>query len=333
MGYIFDALKRSESEGEPQAKTGGETPTVPNTPPPSPEPQDAAQDNLKPAGPFASLLQDIDLTDGLDGVSATETPDQTYNAEELGPIGTIGQSQGHQDSPFDDRMVVATSPGARAAEEYRLIRTSLLARWEQKRNLVHTITSAMPKEGKTITSLNLGFSLAEIAERRTIVIEADLRLPSFESMLNLGSTTGLLAYLRCEASLENTISRVPGTNLSVMTAGGRAGRQAVGLIGSPRMKSLLGQLRAQYDHIIIDTPPALDLADAGILGGVSDEVLLVARMRHTPGPLIEQAIRVLKSYHTPIGGIIATDQDAASGSYQYTYAYRYRYTEQLREAA
>ncbi|WP_145446311.1 CpsD/CapB family tyrosine-protein kinase [Mucisphaera calidilacus] len=331
MGYIFDALKRSGQDGakrSEQAPPAASAPSEPVAPTPA---ADGPSTEASP-GPFAALLSDQDLTEGLDGGSGYAS-DVSAEEASFGPIGVIGQEHTSGSSAFDDRMVVATNPGARAAEEYRLIRTSLLARWEQKRNLVHTVTSAMPKEGKTITSLNLGLSLAELSERSTIVIEADLRLPSFESMLNVGATAGLLACLRGESSLENAIVRVPGTSLSVITAGGRAGRQAVGLIGSEKMKMLLGQLRSRFDHVIIDTPPVLDLADAGILGGISDEVLMVARMRHTPGPLIEQAVRVLQSYHTPIGGLIATDQEAAVGSYQYAYAYRYRYTEQLREAA
>ena len=85
--------------------------------------------------------------------------------------------------------------------------------------------------------------------------------------------------------------------------------------------------------VFIDTPPVLDLADAGILGGLSDEVLMVARMRRTPRPLIEQAVRVLKSYHTPLGGIIATDQERLAGVYDYSYRSRYRYTQPISEAA
>lgn len=342
VGYIFDALKRSEGNddhGQPDAREGVERPAVP------PPAQDTAPANEPRAtGPFSTIFEDADLTDGLDGKTQqayafTETPQsqttdqETEIEDDFAPLGAIGADDHQAVTRFDDRVVVATEPSSRASEEYRLIRTSLLARWEQRRNLVHTITSATPQEGKTITSLNLGLSLAELHERRTIVIEADLRLPSFEDMLHIGSTTGLLAYLRNQATAEQIIETVPGSNLSVITAGGRAGRNAVSLLGSGRMKSLLSMLRTRYDHIIIDTPPALDLADAGILGGFSDEVLLVARMRLTPRPLIEQAVRVLRSYHTPIGGVIATDQEEVTAAYSYAYSYRYRYVDQLREAA
>ncbi|WP_428386474.1 CpsD/CapB family tyrosine-protein kinase [Mucisphaera sp.] len=357
MGYIFDALNRSDDQHEPNPDATNRKPdqawSTPYTKAPKatePVEQTAAPTPFGGTGPFASILEDPELTDGLDGQTQAAQPISDPNPEEppaayntlqdmedaqYGPLGSIGTQDNRQANQFDDRVVVATNPSAKASEEYRLIRTSMLARWEQRRNLIHTITSATPKEGKTISTINLGLSFAELHERNTIVVEADLRLPSFEDMLRLGATTGLLAYLRGEAQLDQAIARVPGTRLSVMTAGGRAGREAVGLIGSQRMKHLLVTLRQRYDHVIIDTPPVLDLADAGILGGLSDEVLLVARMRHTPRPLIEQATRVLKSYQTPIGGVIATDQEeiGQSYSYAYSYRYRYRYTEQLREAA
>lgn len=73
------------------------------------------------------------------------------------------------------------------------------------------------------------------------------------------------------------------------------------------MSQLIQGLRAKYDHVVIDTPPVLQLADAGILGSQSDEVLVVARMRRTPRPLVEQAITTLTSYNAQVCGIIATD--------------------------
>ena len=73
------------------------------------------------------------------------------------------------------------------------------------------------------------------------------------------------------------------------------------------MARLLETLRAKYDHVIIDTPPVIELADAGILGGISDEVMLIARISRTPKPLVDQALRALRSYNAPVAGVIAVD--------------------------
>lgn len=92
------------------------------------------------------------------------------------------------------------------------------------------------------------------------------------------------------------------------------------------MASLMKKLRSSYDHVIIDTPPVLELADAGILGSVSNEVLLIARLNQTPRALIEQAIRILSSYNAPVGGLIATDQQRPQRRYYYKYGYKYGYS-------
>jgi Mrp family chromosome partitioning ATPase len=93
------------------------------------------------------------------------------------------------------------------------------------------------------------------------------------------------------------------------------------------MSQLIQGLRAKYDHVLIDTPPVLQLADAGILGSQSEEVLVVARMRRTPRPLVEQAITTLTSYKAQVSGIIATDNPRSRGrGYGYKYGYRYGYS-------
>ncbi|MEM9452511.1 MAG: CpsD/CapB family tyrosine-protein kinase, partial [Cyanobacteria bacterium P01_E01_bin.6] len=155
-------------------------------------------------------------------------------------------------------------------------------------HLVHTITSATPQEGKTITSLNLGLSFAEIRARKTVVIEADLRLPTFEKLMPLGGQPGLINYLRGEAAPDEIIRTIGEDGLNIIPAVGRASNEAVQLLSGPRMTQLLETLRARFDHVIIDTPPVLELADAGILGAVSNDVLLIARMNRTPQTLIEQ---------------------------------------------
>lgn len=233
----------------------------------------------------------------------------------------------HLRGKVDDRLVAMTSPASAMSEEYRSIRTSILARHDNERHLVHTITSATPQEGKTITCVNLGLAFAELRNRKTIIIECDLRLPTFGKLLNCDSKrAGLIDYLRGDAKIADIVQQVEGSSLHIITAGGRVSDEAVQLLSSQRMSHLIQGLRAKYDHVIIDTPPVLQLADAGILGSQSEEVLVVARMRRTPRPLVEQAIDTLTSYNAQVNGIIATDNPRSRGrGYGYKYGYRYGY--------
>lgn len=249
--------------------------------------------------------------------------DSIDSSEPLEPSRTLSFEEARSRS-VDDRIVLLTDPGCQFAEEYRAIRTSLLARWQNRRNLVHVVTSATPQEGKTITSLNLGLTMGELRSRRTIVVEADLRLPAFGKLMGLDDNLGLVPYLNGDASLEASTHRIGERGVYVLPAGESAFDDAVSLLSGPRMQSLIDTLRRRFDHVIIDTPPVIELADAGVLGGISDDVLLVARMRRTSKRLIEQAISTLKSYNAPVGGLIATDHTPGFGRYQ-AYRYRYRY--------
>ena len=242
------------------------------------------------------------------------------------PVAPSSRRQPAMDySDVDERLVSLTNPSCVIAEEYRSI-TGLLAKWENRRHLVHTITSATPQEGKTITSLNMGLIMAELHNRKTLVIEADLRLPQFKKLLNLPQSYGLVGVMRGEATFKDALLTVGPNNLHVLPAGSRVNNEAVQLLSSPQMASMVKKLKREYDHVIIDTPPVVELADAGILGSMSDDVILIARMSRTPSPLIRQAIRTLESYHAPVAGVIATDHSRSFRQYYYyRYGYRYQY--------
>lgn len=350
MGYIFDAMKRSEPQGgaaqphEPQASLPPLEQLAEATPSRADD-LDAQLDELNSqVAELASELHDpsepVLETVGADGASesllspggqklavSTETPSgvsdhaqpESYAMPAIQPVGQPA-------SRLDDRLVVLREPGSLMTEEYRSIRTQLLARCRHQRRLIHTITSATPQEGKTITSMNLGLSFAELRNRAAIVIEADLRLPTFSKLVDLPEGPGMIQYLQGEVGLDAVVRGIEGSRLHVIPAGGRCSSTAIQLLSGPRMVQLLRELRERYDHVIIDTPPVTELADAGILGALSDEVMLVVRMNRTPQTLVDQAIRTLRGYNAPVAGVIATDQQRSRRKYYYyRYGYRYRY--------
>ncbi|HAI12584.1 MAG TPA: hypothetical protein DCM28_12830 [Phycisphaerales bacterium] len=324
MGYIFDALNRGGQEPKDSSKqrpeqasdsqnaglkfTGTNEPVSENLtiePPQATQPQQAAKPTPSLATPAAPLVN-------ISVPSQPKPAQRTVNREDY--------------SDVDERLVSLTNPSSVIAEEYRSIRTGLLAKWENRRHLVHTITSATPQEGKTITSLNMGLIMAELHNRKTLVIEADLRLPQFKKLLNLPQSYGLVGVMRGEASFQDALLEVGPNGLHVLPAGTRVNNEAVQLLSSPQMSSMIKKLKREYDHVIIDTPPVVELADAGILGSQSDDVILIARMSRTPSTLIRQAIRTLESYHAPVAGVIATDHSRSFRQYYYyRYGYRYQY--------
>ena len=312
MGYIFDALNQFNDGQEPDKASNPETgnPTYAS----DARPLTPRQDQQSPANAYESAPVDHQPEPQND-IDPAAGPFKIESANSMIDTDSI---------TADERLVSITSPASMTAEEYRSIRTGILAKWQHKRHLVHTITSATPQEGKTITTLNLGFSFAELRNRRTLVLEADLRLPLFEKMMSLPKSGGLVGLLEGRTDLTSSIHRFADDRLHMITAGRRINNARAGqLLSSTAMISLMKKLRSSYDHIIIDTPPVIELADAGILGSISNEVLLIARLNQTPRALIEQAIRVLTSYNAPVGGLIATDQQRPHRRYYYKYGYKY----------
>jgi polysaccharide biosynthesis transport protein len=323
MGYIFDAMERAEPPGDPPRSRPQPTPPAEalDARTGAPSPADAEDRPAAPAQRSGNPLPGTaDDAQSLLFPSSDDAPANLSAGPTLDPTS------------IDDRLVAQTDPAGVAAEQYRSIRTGLLARWQNKRHLLHTITSATPQEGKTITSLNLGLIFSELHTRKTVVLEADLRLPQFADLLKLPETPGLVGLLEGQASLAQVVTGVGPHRLHVIAAGRRTTGETVQMLSSPAMIALLKELRRRYDHVIIDTPPVLELADAGILGGLSDEVLMVVRMGLTPRPLVQQAIRTLDSYNAPVTGMIATDQKRLRRHYQ-KYEYRYRYRQYIGKAA
>lgn len=343
MGYIFDAMNRPQPKRESAVP---DEPVQPAAAPSMPEPiEPAVVDDREAAAAAAPIMESIieaepatslRLTDVMSAAERGFTDAPSPPAADEGDHGAARARI--EAAAIDDRLVALTDRVSVIAEEYRGIRTSLLARWDQKRHLAHLITSATPQEGKTITSLNLGLSLAELHNRRTIVIECDLRLPQFAKLLNLPDSPGLIGCIEGGATLDEAIHTIGDNGLHVIPAGGRANEKAVQLLSSAEMSNLLTELRRRYDHVIIDTPPVVDLADAGILGSLSDDVLLIVRMHATPRGLVEQAVRTLASYNAPVTHMIATNQTDGGSSYYrsyyggYRYAYRYRYADRTGKA-
>lgn len=332
MGYIFDALNRGGQDSRESARqreaqfsasnaglkfTGALSESQTHEDLSIETPQATTQATTAPIDPVTPVQTGPSLA----------TPAAPTISVTVPPMPKATRTVNHEDySDVDERLVSLTNPSCVIAEEYRSIRTGLLAKWENRRHLVHTITSATPQEGKTITSLNMGLIMAELHNRKTLVIEADLRLPQFKKLLNLPQSYGLVGVMRGEASFQDALLEVGPNGLHVLPAGTRVNNEAVQLLSSPQMASMIKKLKREYDHVIIDTPPVVELADAGILGAMSDDVILIARMSRTPSTLIRQAIRTLESYHAPVAGVIATDHSRSFRQYYYyRYGYRYQY--------
>ncbi len=221
-------------------------------------------------------------------------------------------------------LITISRPQSQMAESYRALRTSLLLTSLGAPPKVILITSALPQEGKTTTSLNSSVVLAQKGSR-VLLIDADMRRPSVHKALALGPRTGLSNVLTGSATLQQAViryDRLP--NLYVLPAGTPPPNPAE-LLASVQMGEMLADLRAQYDHIVIDTPPTLSVTDAVILSTRADTVVLVIRSGQTTKQGLRRARDILMRVNAHISGVLLNAADLRSPDYYYYYEYQGKY--------
>jgi capsular exopolysaccharide synthesis family protein len=162
------------------------------------------------------------------------------------------------------------------AEGYRVLRTTLKSPIAGEGGQVLLLTSTLPGEGKSLTSVNLALALASV-ESRVLLIDADLRRPVLSTLLGTRRTPGLSEVLTGVIKVDQAIQRVPGTRLELLPSGTPVRKNPADLLATTALRELLVSLRARYDHVILDTPPGGAIADALILSPLADGVLVVAR--------------------------------------------------------
>jgi capsular exopolysaccharide synthesis family protein len=186
-------------------------------------------------------------------------------------------------------LVAALAPHAVPAEQYRTIRTRIAFSENGHARRVIVVTSPSIGDGKSVTAANLALTMAQEVSSRVVLLDADLRRPTVHSLFGLPQQPGLAEVLTGEAALEDALVELPDFRLTVVTAGVPPERPAE-LLGSGAMRRVLDALRSRFDRVIIDTPPALPLADVGVLAPLTDGVVLIVRAAVTAKPLVERAL-------------------------------------------
>ena len=201
----------------------------------------------------------------------------------------VDESAGNPNA-VDNRMVSLTAPASSAAEQYR----SLYYRLERMRELrplkVVGVTSAMPGEGKTVTTVNLALAAARAnPERRILLIDADLRRGQVAQVLGVRGRPGLSELLSGECEVRDLVRRFHATRMAVITAGGTP-EEPTQALASARMKQFVKLVREHFDEVYMDLPPTLPFADATILGHQVDGLLMVVRAHVTQASSVTQAV-------------------------------------------
>src|SRR5258708_3017502 len=229
---------------------------------------------------------------------------------------------------LQNRRLRTRRPRSEVAESYRALRTSILLSSLGSPPKVIMVTSALPQEGKTTTSINSAIVLAQRGGR-VLLVDADLRRPGVHRALGLRNTSGLSTMMTGGDAGEDAIMSTEIPNLFVLTAGPPPPQPAE-LLGSTLMKDYLARLRKEFDHIVIDTPPALSVTDAVLLSIEADSVIIVLRSGQTTKAALRRVRDLLSRVNARTTGIVVNAFYLHSGSsyyYQFDSKYYGRYYE------
>ena len=280
------------------------------------------------------------LLEGLDNtVRTTEQAQMISGLPSLGmiPLG----SKNNREDLNPKRLALAASkeavelvsqarPHSQMAESYRALRTSLLLSNLGAPPRVIMVTSALPQEGKSTTSINTAVVLAQKGVQ-VLLIDADLRRPSIHKTLGMGPRSGLSNVLTGSTTLQQAIAvSTVLPNLHILPAGTPPPNPAE-LLASTNMKEVLDELREKYDHIVVDTPPTLSVTDAVVLSPRADAIVLVIRSGQTTKQSLRRARDILMQVNARVSGVLLNAVDLSSPDYYYYYEYKGKYSSYYRD--
>ncbi|OEU67296.1 MAG: capsular biosynthesis protein [Desulfovibrio sp. S3730MH75] len=178
---------------------------------------------------------------------------------------------------------------------YNLLRTQILHRTKKKGHNVLMVTSAMPGEGKTITSINLAISLAREVDQFALLVDTDMRKPSIHKYLGIEVERGLTDYLLHNVPVPDLMIK-PGINkLSFLPAGDPI-RGSTEILGSPKLQELIIEMKERYPdrYVIFDCPDLLHAPDALVFSSYVDGIILVVEAGKTSREHVKKAMDLLE---------------------------------------
>jgi capsular exopolysaccharide synthesis family protein len=321
MSYIFDALQKStvERSGVDKRALAAATEVLQAA-----ERQAAAQrDAAVQANSAVQLetLTDAEAVGELDVASPISDRLQSPSAEEpisAGPIDQFSQFQTLRTMVgLQSHLVCVTDKESLAAEKFRFLAVRLRQMRQTRPLKKILVTSSVPQEGKSTVAANLACTLARRARQRTLLLDGDLRRPSLSHIFGLGKIPGICEWLQGDSGPGESIYHLEEAGLWILPAGSTP-RNPLELMQSGRLSSLMEQLTAWFDWIVVDTPPILPLADTSVWMRVVDGALLVTRQGTSEKRQLQRGIEAIDKSKL-IGALLNCSSNTAHNDYYYHY--------------
>jgi len=202
------------------------------------------------------------------------------------------------------------------------LKTNIDFSFPDKEKICVMVTSALYSEGKSTIAANTAVAMA-MSGKKTLLLDADMIKPMVHQLFEYVNTVGLFDAISKKEDWRKFIIKSSIPNLYVMTSGKKPLNSAK-FLGSRRFKSILENMRTEYDYIVIDTPPVLAVPDAQILSPLADGVIVIVRHGKTTIDALKNANEALSRSNANVIGAVINDKTAKEGIY-YGYGYGYGY--------
>lgn len=219
-------------------------------------------------------------------------------------------------------MITHIDPKSPFVEAYRMLRTNLQFSQVDKKLQTIAITSATPNEGKSAVITNLGMVLAQ-AGNKVLIIDCDFRNPTQHKNFKCSNRSGFSSCIATHGCLHEFIQKTKLENVDIVTAGPIPPNPSE-LLGSTQVQVLLDAVKADYDYVLIDTPPIMPVTDAAIIGAKADGLILVVEYGAIPPQLLREAKERLTNTNMNLLGAVLNKVEVASNrGYGYGYYHYY----------
>ncbi len=207
------------------------------------------------------------------------------------PVYTESTAIKYDPVKLAENRCVCIQPDGPAVDAYKVLRTQLQQRTKEKGWNTIMVTSVGPREGKSLTAVNLALSFAKEFHQTVLLVDGDLKQQSIHEYLGFSSQRGLIDYLVDDQPLKDLIIW-PGIEKLTFISGGKTIKDSTELLGSPKMKSLVADMKSRYKdrYIIFDMPPLLERADALTFAPLVDCILIVVEEGRTSKHDIRRAM-------------------------------------------
>lgn len=221
---------------------------------------------------------------------------------------------------LEQHRLIAACDDGRVIDSYKLLRTRLLRRMQMNGWSTLGITSATAREGKTLTAINLGVSIAMSLDHTALLVDADLRRPRVDSYFGCRDRPGLSDFLEGTISLEKVLVNPGNIARFLVVPAGRLRQNSSELIASERMRRLVSELKGRYPSriVLFDLPPVLVGDDAIALAPELDAVLLVVQDSRTGRGEFARAVELLEGVN--VVGTVLNDSSERTKGYEAYYA-------------